>query len=292
MKLFFNMGCYLQLKFFFAIVIAVVLIIIDNKFNSFMKIKEYLDTVISPIYFLNDLPRQSLDNIYKKILSHRQLELENKKLRYQIFIKDSELLKLQHYKFENFLLRKLLNSPLLDNEKKTLAEVISFNKNSYSDQLIINKGMINGVYEGQSVINDQGIVGQIINVNKLTSRVLLICDISHAIPVEILRNNVRMIAYGQGCASKILNLENLPLDADIRIGDLLVSSGLGGRFPEGYPVGVVASINTDNILSCKVITAKLITNINSLHYLLLLNTNNPKEITKSINKSYKVTNDN
>uniref|UniRef100_UPI0023803CE7 rod shape-determining protein MreC n=2 Tax=Serratia TaxID=613 RepID=UPI0023803CE7 len=166
-------------------------------------------------------------------------------------------------------LRELLGSPLRQDEHKMVTQVISTGSDPYSDQVVIDKGSDNGVYEGQPVISDKGVVGQVVAVAKVTSRVLLICDASHALPIQVLRNDIRVIAAGSGCADD-LQLEHLPNNTDIRVGDVLVTSGLGGRFPEGYPVAVVSSVKVDNQRAYTVIQARPTAGLQRLRYLLLL----------------------
>lgn len=150
-----------------------------------------------------------------------------------------------------------------------VTRVISTGSDPYSDQVVIDKGSDNGVYEGQPVISDKGVVGRVVAVAKVTSRVLLICDASHALPIRVLRNDIRVIAAGSGCADD-LQLEHLPNNTDIRVGDVLVTSGLGGRFPEGYPVAVVSSVKVDNQRAYTVIQARPTAGLQRLRYLLLL----------------------
>ncbi len=166
-------------------------------------------------------------------------------------------------------MRELLGSPLRQDEHKMVTQVISTGSDPYSDQVVIDKGSDNGVYEGQPVISDKGVVGQVVAVAKVTSRVLLICDASHALPIQVLRNDIRVIAAGSGCADD-LQLEHLPNNTDIRVGDVLVTSGLGGRFPEGYPVAVVSSVKVDNQRAYTVIQARPTAGLQRLRYLLLL----------------------
>ncbi len=150
-----------------------------------------------------------------------------------------------------------------------VTQVISTVNDPYSDQVVIDKGSVNGVYEGQPVISDKGVVGQVVAVAKMTSRVLLICDATHALPIQVLRNDIRVIAAGNGCTDD-LQLEHLPANTDIRVGDVLVTSGLGGRFPEGYPVGVVSSVKLDTQRAYTVIQARPTAGLQRLRYLLLL----------------------
>ncbi len=184
-------------------------------------------------------------------------------------LKNSDLLMLGQYKQENARLRELLGSPLRQDEQKMVTQVISTVNDPYSDQVVIDKGSVNGVYEGQPVISDKGVVGQVVAVAKMTSRVLLICDATHALPIQVLRNDIRVIAAGNGCTDD-LQLEHLPANTDIRVGDVLVTSGLGGRFPEGYPVGVVSSVKLDTQRAYTVIQARPTAGLQRLRYLLLL----------------------
>lgn len=123
--------------------------------------------------------------------------------------------------------------------------------------------------KASQVISDKGVVGQVVAVAKLTSRVLLICDATHALPIQVLRNDIRVIAAGNGCTDD-LQLEHLPANTDIRVGDVLVTSGLGGRFPEGYPVAVVSSVKLDTQRAYTVIQARPTAGLQRLRYLLLL----------------------
>lgn len=269
MKPIFSRGPSLQLRLFLAVLAAIGLIIADSKLGVFMQIRTYMDTAVSPFYFLANGPRTLLDNMSERLATHQQLELENRALRQELLLKNSDLLLLGQFKQENARLRELLGSPLRQDEHKMVAQVISTDTDPYSDQVVIDKGTDHGVYEGQPVINDKGVVGQVIAVSRFTSRVLLICDVSHALPVQVLRNDIRVIAAGSGCTDD-LQLEHLPNNIDIQVGDVLVTSGLGGRFPEGYPVAVVSSVKVDNQRAYTVIQAHPTAGLQRLRYLLLL----------------------
>ena len=269
MKPIFSRGPSLQLRLFLAVIVAIAIIIADSRVSTFSRIRNYLDTSVSPFYFLANGPRQLLDGVSDTLASRQQLELENKALRRELFLKNSDLLMLGQYKQENARLRELLGSPLRQDEHKMVTQVISTGTDPYTDQVVIDKGSVNGVYEGQPVISDKGVVGQVVAVGQLTSRVLLICDASHALPIQVLRNDIRVIAAGNGC-SEDLQLEHLPNNTDIRVGDVLVTSGLGGRFPEGYPVAVVSSVKVDNQRAYTVIQARPTAGLQRLRYLLLL----------------------
>ncbi len=269
MKPIFSRGPSLQLRLFLAVIVAIALIVADSRLGTFVKIRNYMDTAVSPFYFLANGPRKVLDSVSETLATRQQLELENRALRQELLLKNSDNLLLGQFKQENARLRELLGSPLRQDEHKMVTQVISTGSDPYSDQVVIDKGSDNGVYEGQPVISDKGVVGQVVAVAKMTSRVLLICDASHALPIQVLSNDIRVIAAGSGCTDD-LQLEHLPGNTDIRVGDVLVTSGLGGRFPEGYPVAVVSSVKVDNQRAYTVIQARPTAGLQRLRYLLLL----------------------
>lgn len=243
MKPIFRRGPSLQLRIIFAVIIALVLVVIDHRFEPFNKIRTYLDTAVSPFYFLANGPRQFLDNISESFTSREQLQFENKALRQELLLKKADNLLLEQLKQENARLRELLGSPLRQDEHMMVTQVISGANTPYRDQVVIDKGSNEGVYEGQPVISDKGVVGQVVGVSNFNSRVLLICDTTHALPVQVLRNDVRVIAAGSGCTDDI-QLEPLPENTDIRIGDVLVTSGLGGRFLKVTQLPLFLRLNT------------------------------------------------
>jgi rod shape-determining protein MreC len=158
-----------------------------------------------------------------------------------------------------------------------VAELLSVDSDPFSHQVLINKGALDGVYNGQPVINDQGVIGQVLHVGSTTSRVLLITDSSHGIPVRVLRNDLRAIASGSGELDK-LELRNLPRNTDVQVGDLLVTSGLGGRFPEGYPVATVTRSDYVEGKPFAQVEAKPLVALDRLRYLLLLWTDKKPDV--------------
>ena len=269
MKPIFSRGPSLQLRLFLAVIFAIVLIVADSRLNVFSKVRTFLDTAISPFFFVANGPRDVLDGVSDTFTSREDLQKDNQALRQELLLKSSDLLLLGQLQQENNRLRELLGSPLRGDEHKMITQVLSTESDPYSYQVVIDKGFQNGVYEGQPVINDRGVVGQVVAVARNTSRVLLICDTSHSLPIQVLRNDIRVIAVGSGCTDG-LQLEYLPRDTDIRVGDVLVTSGLGGRFPEGYPVAVVSSVTIDDQRANTVIQAHPTVGLQRLRYLLLL----------------------
>lgn len=268
MKPIFSRGPSLQIRLILAVLVALGVIIADSRPGRSVKSERTwtLPSVLS-ILFQTALVNCSTA-CRKRWLLATSLSWKTGRCA-RITAKNSDLLMLGQYKQENARLRELLGSPLRQDEQKMVTQVISTVNDPYSDQVVIDKGSVNGVYEGQPVISDKGVVGQVVAVAKLTSRVLLICDATHALPIQVLRNDIRVIAAGNGCTDD-LQLEHLPANTDIRVGDVLVTSGLGGRFPEGYPVAVVSSVKLDTQRAYTVIQARPTAGLQRLRYLLLL----------------------
>ncbi len=170
--------------------------------------------------------------------SNNQLRAENKDLREQLRKQKIQLLKLEAMDKENIRLRALLEKSFKLGEQVLVAELMAVNLEPFKHIIVVNKGSRFGVHAKQAVIDADGIVGQVHRALPLSSEIILITDPNHAIPVQVNRNGLRTIAVGSGRANR-LNLPFLPNNADILPGDLLVTSGLGGTFPQGYPVAVV-----------------------------------------------------
>ncbi|MDA0272469.1 MAG: rod shape-determining protein MreC, partial [Proteobacteria bacterium] len=155
---------------------------------------------------------------------------------------------------ENNRLRDLLGSAAKLQDNVLVAELVGVDPEPERLEVMIDKGSADGVFLGQPVLDAEGLMGQVIEVSVFVSRVLLISDVLHSVPVQVARSNLRLIAQGTG-VTRQLELLHVQDTADIRVGDLLVSSGLGDRFPVGYPVGVVNSITHDRGKPFAVVTA-------------------------------------
>lgn len=269
MKPIFGRGPSLQLRLFLAILLSASLMLADSRLDAFANVRYFLNSAIAPLQYAANLPRELLDGLNGQMSSHQQLLVENKALKRDLLVMKSNVLLLDQLQQENQRLRNLLGSPFVRGERKMIAEVMAVDSDPYSHQVMIDKGRVDGVYEGQPVINDKGIVGQISYVGAHNSRVLLLIDPTNAIPVQVVRNDIRVIATGTGKSNEI-QLEHVPSSTDIRVGDLLVSSGLGGRYPEGYPVARVTEFSFDNKRPFAQIIAKPTVQFDRLRYLLLV----------------------
>ena len=277
MKPIFGRGPSLQLRLFLAVIISVAAIVADSRFGVFSHVRVYLSSLVSPLQYIANAPGTLLDTMSTQVQTRADLIEQTKQQEQQLFTLRSRLLKMDQLEHENQRLRELLGSPVHKESRKMVAELLSVDSDPFSHQVLINKGALDGVYNGQPVINDQGVVGQVLHVGSTTSRVLLITDSSHGIPVRVLRNDLRAIASGSGELDK-LELRNLPRNTDVQVGDLLVTSGLGGRFPEGYPVAPVTRSDYVEGKPFAQIEAKPLVALDRLRYLLLLWTDKKPEV--------------
>lgn len=277
MKPIFGRGPSLQLRLFLAVIISVAAIVADSRFGVFTHVRVYLSSLVSPLQYMANAPGTLLDTMSTQVQTRADLIEQTKQQEQQLFTLRSRLLKMDQLEHENQRLRELLGSPVHKESRKMVAELLSVDSDPFSHQVLINKGALDGVYNGQPVINDQGVVGQVLHVGSTTSRVLLITDSSHGIPVRVLRNDLRAIASGSGELDK-LELRNLPRNTDVQVGDLLVTSGLGGRFPEGYPVATVTRSDYVEGKPFAQIEAKPLVALDRLRYLLLLWTDKKPEV--------------
>jgi rod shape-determining protein MreC len=262
---------------FLAVIISIAAIVADSRFGVFTHVRVYLSSLVSPLQYMANAPGIMLDTMSTQVQTRAGLIEQTKQQEQQLFTLRSRLLKMDHLEHENQRLRELLGSPVHKESRKMVAELLSVDSDPFSHQVLINKGALDGVYNGQPVINDQGVIGQVLHVGSTTSRVLLITDSSHGIPVRVLRNDLRAIASGSGELDK-LELRNLPRNTDVQVGDLLVTSGLGGRFPEGYPVATVTRSDYVEGKPFAQVEAKPLVALDRLRYLLLLWTDKKPDV--------------
>ncbi len=220
------------------------LIVVDDRFDYLDKVRHALSSALTPVQWLSNLPRGVVDWIDDVTTSREQISEDVDAMQARMLVLERKAQKFAFIMAENGRLRELLNASGVVDETVQVAELIGVSPDPFSHQVLVNKGSIDGVFVGQAVLDSHGLVGQVIEVSEFTCRVLLISDNSHAVPVQVNRNGVRAIALGTGAFDQ-LELANVPDTADIKVGDLLVTSGLGGRFPPGYPVAEVSVVQHD-----------------------------------------------
>ncbi len=224
--------------------VALVLILLSVYTNLLDPARAYLSNISSPFYVAVDVPRKVTDWVLDTMRSRQQLQSENAEMKAELLIHKRKLQQMAALAAENVRLRQLLNSAGTVRDRVLVAELIGVSPDPMTHRVIVNKGRRDGVYEGQPLLDAHGLMGQVVEAGEFTSQVLLITDATHALPVQVNRNGVRAVAEGVGDLYS-LKLRHLANTVDVREGDLLVSSGLGQRFPVGYPVAKVVSVVHD-----------------------------------------------
>jgi rod shape-determining protein MreC len=238
--------------------ISALLMYFDHQQRGLGSLRTSLSLVVTPIQYAVDFPFRVINLIQSNLSSHQILLAENTALKAQQLLLRGQLQKLIALESENANLRALLTSLPQGSQKIDRVEagrLLAVNEGSYSREVIVDKGIRMGVYVGQPVLDANGIMGQVIGVGQLTSRILLITDSRSAVPVENSRNGIRAIIVGQG-ATRQLALINVAETSEMKVGDLLVTSGLGGNYPAGYPVAVISDVKSSKTVLFSHITAK------------------------------------
>ncbi len=220
------------------------LVVADARFDKLSTIRSTIATGLAPVYWLGNAPYEFTDWFAGLFENKQDLQQENEDMRARLLILERRALKYAALASENNELRRLMNSSEVLDDRVIVGEVVGVSPDPFSHEVIINKGRSDGVAPGQAILDAHGLMGQVVQSSQITSRVLLVSDSSHAVPVEVVRNGLRAILLGTG-DTDTLDLVHVPDTADIREGDLLVSSGLGGRFPRGYPVAEVSRITKE-----------------------------------------------
>jgi len=201
-------------------------------------------TLAAPLYWLSDLPSRVNAWGDENLVSRERLIVDNQSYQEELELLKAKVLKIEALRNENDSLRELLNAADRIEHNYVSAQVIGVVPDPIRQLVVLNKGTDDGIVKGMPIVDQFGVIGQIESATAHTATVLLLIDRTHAAPVKLLRSGVRSVVEGSGDISR-LNLLFVPLTADVSIGDLVVTSGRGGIFPSGYPVGKVETILRD-----------------------------------------------
>ena len=231
----------LGLRLLGLIVISILLMYVDNRDNHLDTVRKTIGAAVYPVQVIVDAPVRFWGWLGDSTTARNELELELGRLKAERLLTNARLQKLNTLEAENARLRDMLEARAQVRDRTRVAEIMSVDANPYNHSLVIDIGTQDGVTNGQALVDADGVVGQVIEAGLMTSQAMLISDTDHALPVEVNRNGLRTIVVGTGKIDQ-LKLPFVVNNADIRVGDLLVTSGLGGAFPAGYPVAIVASV--------------------------------------------------
>jgi len=255
--------------------------VIDHRLSpEFDKARATLSLIVYPIQKMVDFPIAKMRRIGGFFVTQKELYAENQWYKDEYLLQQGRLQKLAALETENLHLRQLLQSgSQVKADDLIIANIINIDPDPFLQQIIINKGRKDGVYVGQTIIDSDGIMGSIVTVTEDESRAILITDASHAVPVEDVRNGLRAIAVGTG--NRGLELRHVPNTTDIEVGDIMITSGLGGRFPVGFPVGIVTNVKHEPNKPFATITLNPSAKLDRGRHILLVQNNKNKAKAKA-----------
>ena len=225
--------------------LSVTLLVLDHRGEWLPQLRAQASVAMQPLWWLAGLPSRLGESVRDDAATRTRLSAENRRLRNALLVSSARQARLQVEAEENARLRGLLGAAERGGLEVQLAPILDIDLDPTRQRLMLDAGRSDGVRLGQSVIDAGGLVGQIIETTPTTAVVLLLTDPDHAIPVAVARTGVRLVVYGTGRSGQ-LELRNVPLSSDVRVGDQVITSGLGGRFPPGFPVGSIATLQPDD----------------------------------------------
>lgn len=223
---------------------AVVLMVVDHRGDWLSEVRRQAGTVVAPLYWVASAPVRLGTTGYEQFASRQRLNEENAQLRERLLLANARLHRLDAVANENLRLRELLGGTRGYQLDVQLASILDIDLDPFRHRVVLDQGERHGVVVGQAMIDAGGLAGQVTDVQPSRSIALLVTDPDHAVPVQVVRSGLRVIAYGTG-RSDLLELRNIPQSGDIRHGDVLVTSGIGGGFPAGFPVGTISALRPD-----------------------------------------------
>jgi len=237
----FQQAAGLTLRLLLLVVLSLLVMTTDHRFHHLKTVRTAILQGLYPVQYLVNLPADAASWLLENLNSRDMLTSENTRLRAENLSLRARQQRFDALSNENVRLRELLHAAARVEQDVLVAELLAVDLDPYRQQVVIDKGSDDGVYSGQPLVDALGVMGQVIEVAGDSAVALLISDPSHALPVEVLRNGLRAIARGVGRSDRI-ELLHIPASADVEVGDTLLSSGLGGRFPPDYPVATVTEV--------------------------------------------------
>jgi rod shape-determining protein MreC len=249
--------------------LSILILVIDHRENYLDAVHRAIDVTVYPLRVAVDAPVAMWRRLGETGADRNQLRLENSRLKAERLLTHARLQRYSALEAENARLRAMLEARTRVREEVRVAGIMSVSANPFRHDLVIDKGQNDGVYDGQAMVDAEGVVGQVIETGLFSAQAVLISDPDHALPVEINRNGLRTIAVGTGEFDR-LDLPFLPNNADVRQGDLLVTSGLGGAFPAGYPVAIIDNVTRVPQEPFAAVSAKPAAKLNQIREIMLI----------------------
>lgn len=254
---------------FFLGLMSVAVMVMDHRGGYLETARSWMGVITQPFYTVVQAPAQAWDWLTGNVADRGDLRQDNEKLSEELRVARVKLLRFDSLVEENKRLRAIRDASQGISERTLIAEIMKVDVDPLRHRVRIDKGDKDGVFKDQPVLDAFGIVGQVTRVDRYGAEIILISDASHAIPVQINRNGIRSIAVGTGTVGK-MSLPYLTVEADAKVGDLLVSSGLDGIFPSGYPVATITKVERDPAETFAVVEAKPLAQLDRIREVLLL----------------------
>ena len=237
-------GTASTLRLIVYLALAAILMVLDHRGSYLEEMRRFAGAIVEPAYRVAAFPADVARATRTAVVSQDRLAKENRELRDALLLAQAKLNRLDALVAQNARLKDLLDAQNSLGLTVQLARLVDVDLDPFRPRVVLSAGANQGIGVGQPVIDAHGVMGQVVEVMANTSVAMLITDPTHAIPVMVERSGLRTIAYGTGAINTI-SLPNIPMSADVQVGDRLVTSGLGGRFPAGFPVGEIQSIKPD-----------------------------------------------
>jgi len=221
---------------------SVALMVADKRYNQMDQVREWLSEAVYPVQAAVDLPFRAWDWVTGSFADRSRLRQENLELTARLRLANLQLQRFAALEDENRRLRDMRENSAGVADRVLVASILNVDLDPFRHRVLVDKGAADGVFKGQAVLDAEGIFGQVAKVHAETAEVILISDAEHAIPVQSNRSGLRTIAVGTGDSS-VLSLPFVTGEADLKVGDLLISTGIGGVFPSGYPVAKVTRVD-------------------------------------------------
>jgi rod shape-determining protein MreC len=285
----FKQGASARAKVVFFAMIALILLVVDSRMRTLSVVRQVVGTVLYPVEVVAMMPRDALYFVGGYFTSLSDLKEQNEKLRTQQTLDARALQQGQQLQAENAQLRRLLGTSEQLPVKSIMGEILYDTRDAFTRKVVLDRGIKHGVAPGQPVIDHAGVIGQVTRVFPFTSEVTLLTDKDQTIPVQVVRSGLRSVTYGRG-QSNILDLRFVPTNADIKKGDVLVTSGIDGVYPAGLAVATVVQVDTKSADAFARILCQPIAGVDRNRQLLILLTSStmpppPKEVVEKNSRS-------
>ncbi|MCY4263984.1 MAG: rod shape-determining protein MreC [Gammaproteobacteria bacterium] len=269
-KTLFIKGVALEYRVLAFLLLTVCLMFADSRFSYMDRVRFSLGFVITPVYWIANIPAQLTFWVDDVFVSRTDLLTENNHLREDLLVAQRELQLLESLARENSRLLELREATEMIEAEVLPAEIINLSPDPFLKRVLINKGAMDGVFVGQAMLDANGVMGQVDEVLPFTSWVLLITDFRHVTPVEVNRNGERALARGSRSTAIELDLEFVTQTQDMKAGDLLVSSGMGQVYPKNYPVARIVSVYADPGMDFAIVKARPLAQMARTRHVILV----------------------